>query len=139
MSADKARVEQPAAHVPTDVARAALNKRLVARAERVLERALGEQIRPPLGMYVHPSSAESAAFDRAVHEICGEAHRLDLRAEEVLVAIKSAWAQLASVRARHLGDRDGDVLRGLVSSSIEVFFAARDQRTSDDRREREPE
>jgi hypothetical protein len=116
-----------------DGSRAALNQSLVGLAERVLERALTEQVRPPMGMYVHPSSAENAAFERAVHEICHEAHRLDLRAEELLVAIKQAWAHLAPVRARHLGDRDGDVLREVVSSSIEVFFAARDQREREDR------
>jgi hypothetical protein len=103
-----------------------MNQRLVGLAERALERALVEQVRPPIGMYVHPSSIEIAAFDRAVHEICGEAHRLDLRAEELLVGIKQAWSQLAAVRARHLGERDGDVLREVVSNSIEVFFAARD-------------
>ena len=87
-----------------------------------------------MGMYVHPSSAENAAFERAVDEICTQAHRLDLRAEELLVAIKQAWAHLAPVRARHLGDRDGDVLREVVRSSIEVFFAERDQRADEARR-----
>ena len=125
MMAENASTQQPAAGVPIDGVRAALNQRLVGRAELVLERALTEQVRPPMGMYVHPSSAENAAFDRAVHEICSEAHRLDLRAEELLVAIKKAWAHLTPIRARHLGDRDGDVLREIVSSSIEVFFAAR--------------
>lgn len=116
-------------------ARVALNERLVGLSERVLERALTEQMRPPMGMYVHPSSAENAAFERAIVEICGEAHRLDLRAEELLVAIKKAWAHLAPVRARHLGDRDGDVLNEVVSSSIEVFFAARDERERSERRD----
>jgi hypothetical protein len=99
---------------------------LVGVAERELERALLEQRRPAIGMYTHPSRAEYVAFDRAVGEICAEAHRLDLRAEELLVAIKQAWFQLITVRARHLGDRDGDVLRRVVSTSIEVFFQARD-------------
>jgi hypothetical protein len=35
-------------------------------------------------------------------------------------------SQLAPVRARHLGDQDGDVLREVVSSSIEVFFESKD-------------
>lgn len=81
-----------------------------------------------MGMYVHPTSAENAAFDSAVNEICIEAVRLDLRAEELLIALKQAWSQLAHVRARHLGERDGEVLRGLVSNAIEVFFAAREGR-----------
>lgn len=102
-----------------------LNRTLVAVAERELGRALVEQTQPSIGMYSHPSCAEHAAFDRAIGEICAEAHRLDLRAEELLVGIKQAWSQLTTVRARHLGERDGDVLRNVVSSSIEVFFQAR--------------
>jgi hypothetical protein len=77
-------------------------------------------------MYVHPSSAEDAAVQRAVRTICQEARRLDLQAEELIIGIKQAWSQLASVRTRHLGDRDGDVLREVVSSSIEVFFESKD-------------
>ena len=135
MMADKARAQQQAPGAQVEGARVALNERLVGLSERVLERALTEQMRPPMGMYVHPSSAENAAFERAIVEICGEAHRLDLRAEELLVAIKKAWAHLAPVRARHLGDRDGDVLNEVVSSSIEVFFAARDERERSERRD----
>jgi hypothetical protein len=115
-------------HEPTDGTRAAVNQRLIGTAERELGRALAEQQRPALGMFVQPSRAEDAAFDRAVREICGEARRLDLRAEELVIGIKQAWAQLAPVRARHLGDRDSDVLREVVSRSIELFFEARDQR-----------
>jgi hypothetical protein len=61
-------------------------------------------------------------------------HVVSTCAEELLVAIKKAWAQLAPVRARHLGDRDGDVLREVVRSAIEVFFAERDQRADEARR-----
>jgi hypothetical protein len=78
-------------------------------------------------MYVHPSAAEREAFDVAVRAVCGEALRLDLRAEELLVGLKQAWSQLAPMRARHLGDRDGDVLRVVVSGSIEVFFEMRER------------
>ena len=105
--------------------RAGVNDRLANVAERALERALVEQRRPMLGAYALASHAEDAAFEHAVREICVEAHRLDLRAEEVLVGVKQAWLRLASVRARHLGDRDADVLRRVVSSSIEVFFESR--------------
>jgi hypothetical protein len=115
-------------HQPTHGDHKAVNERLIGTAERELARALGEQQRPALGMFVAPSRAEDAAFQRAVREICGEARRLDLRAEELVIGIKQAWAQLAPVRARHLGDRDGDVLREVVSRSIELFFEARDHR-----------
>jgi hypothetical protein len=98
---------------------------MVGIARRELERALLEQSRAPIGMYAHPSSAEQAAVQRAVYKICYEAHRLDLKAEELVIGIKQAWSQLANVRARHLGDRDGDVLRDVVSTSIEVFFETR--------------
>lgn len=111
-SSDESRVEQH--HV------------IVVVATRELERALLEQSRPMSGMYVHPSSAENASVQRAVRNICQEAHLLDLRAEELIIGIKRAWTQLAPVRARHLGDRDGDVLREVVSSSIELFFDSQD-------------
>jgi hypothetical protein len=117
-------------HARTDTSinrlRVALHDEIAAVAARELERALLEQSRPPMGMYVHPSSAEDAAVQRAVRTICQEARRLDLQAEELIIGIKQAWSQLASVRTRHLGDRDGDVLREVVSSSIEVFFESKD-------------
>jgi hypothetical protein len=109
-----------------DGLRAVPHQAMIAIAQQELERALLEQSRPAIGMYAHPSAAEHAAVQRAIHKICFEAHRLDLKAEELLVGIKQAWSQLANVRARHLGERDGDVLREVVSSSIEVFFETRD-------------
>jgi hypothetical protein len=115
--------------IPTqakDESRLALNRTLLGVAERELRKAVMEQVRPPMGMYVRISSAEEAAIRRGVREICIEAHHLELRVEEMLVDIKQAWTQLAAERVLHLGDRDGDVLRGVVSSAIELFFEARD-------------
>ncbi len=109
------------------------HREMVAIAERELERALLEHSRPPIGMYAHASSAEHAAIERAVHTICFEAHRLDVKAEELLIDIKRAWSQLANVRARHLGERDGDVLREVVSNSIEVFFETREASANETR------
>ena len=102
--------------------RTAAKERLVDVAARVLRVALIEQERPLTGMYVHPSHESELAFAHAAREVCDSAHRLDLRAEEMLIAVKQAWSQLAPLRARHLGDRDGDVLRDVVSTSIEIFF-----------------
>ena len=126
MASERAQAAYPSTTSRADGSRATVNQAMIVVAERELRCALAEQERPSLGMYVHPSQAEAAAFDRAVRVICGEAHRLELRAEELLVGIKQAWTQLASVRARHLGERDGDVLREVVSSSIEVFFETRE-------------
>jgi hypothetical protein len=95
-------------------------------AERELYDALVAQRRPTVGMHFEPSADGRASFDRAVMIVTIEAHRLDLRAEEMLVAIKQAWAHLAEARAHHLGDRDGDVLREVVTSSIKEFFAKRE-------------
>lgn len=105
-----------------------VNERLLKLAERELKSALVEQERPIAGMYVQRTRSGDAAFERAVSAVCAEAHRLDLRAEELLVALKQAWSQLATTRARHLGDRDGDVLREVVTSSIKQFFAPIDAR-----------
>ena len=120
--------------VSPDGSRVSPNQSMVAIAERELEQALVEQSRSATGMYGHPSTAERAAVQRAVYEICHEAHRLDLKAEELIISIKQAWSQLAHVRARHLGDRDRDALREVVSSSIEAFFDAREA-TVDERRD----
>jgi hypothetical protein len=51
---------------------------------------------------------------------------VQLRAEELLIGIKQAWSQLAVLRAHQLGDRDGDVLREVVSHAITVFYEERD-------------
>jgi hypothetical protein len=126
MTAEEWRTQNIAAGTSPDEVRAPLHQAMIVAAERELERALLEQSRPATGMYAHPSIADHAAVQRAVHRICFEAHRLDLRAEELIIGIKQAWSQLAHVRARHLGDRDGDVLREVVSSSIEVFFDTRE-------------
>jgi hypothetical protein len=107
---------------PAVGARAELHRVIVAVAARELERALLAQSRPPMGMVAQASSAEDAALHRAVGNICGEARRLELQAEDLIIGIKQAWSQLAAIRAHHLGDRDGDVLREVVSNSIEVFF-----------------
>ena len=120
--------------VSPDGSRVSPNQAMVAIAERELVRALVEQSASATGMYGRPSPAERAAVQRAVYEICHEAHRLDLKAEELIISIKQAWSQLAHVRARHLGDRDRDALREVVSSSIEAFFDAREA-TVDERRD----
>lgn len=129
MTAERSRMPLVPSDTSPDGLRIGTHQVIVIAAVRELEQALLEQLRPPMGMYVHPSTAEHAAMQRAVRAICGEAHRLELRAEELIIGIKQAWSQLAPVRARHLGDRDGDVLRDVVSSSIEVFFESKDAAT----------
>jgi hypothetical protein len=129
MTIFRSRMQDSAEELMPDPQRSPRHQAMVLFTEQELERALLDQTRPTTGMYAHPSAAEHAAVQRAVHTICLEAHRLDLRAEELLVGIKQAWSQLAHVRARQLGDRDGDVLREVVSRSIELFFEARDEST----------
>jgi len=134
MTAEKSETQHSTEDALQTMPRVALHQAIVVIAERELDRALIEHTRPMMGMYVHPSSAENAAVQRAVRTICAESHRLGLRAEELIIGIKQAWVQLAPVRARHLGDRDGDVLREVVSNSIEVFFEVRDA-TAHERRD----
>ena len=122
---------RPLSTTPTDTAlrdsaRVPACQALVLVAERELLGALARQTAPAYGLYTRPSPAEAAAFDRAAQATCREAHRLDLRAEELVVAIKQAWLRLSTERTRKLGDRDGDVLCEVVSSSIEYFFDPRD-------------
>lgn len=122
-SAQRLHVQEPSHGTQASLANVSLP--LASCAERELRAALVQQTRSPVGMYAEPTRADLAALHGAITAICAEAHRLDLRAEQLLVAIKQAWSQLAPMRARHLGERDGEVLRGLVTSSIEEFFAVR--------------
>ena len=122
---------RPLSPAPTDAsqrdeARVPACQALLVVAEGELLAALTKQRPPAYGLYARPSAAEVAVFDRAVQTICREAHRLDLRAEELVIAIKKAWSHLAAERTTQLGDRDADVLRDVVSSSIEYFFEPRD-------------
>ena len=110
--------------------RTAVNEPLLRTAERELKSALVEQERPIAGMYVPASNAGDAALDRAVHAVCREAHALDVRAEELLIAVKQAWSLLATTRAHHLGERDADVLREFVTATIELFFEPRDTQSN---------
>ena len=124
---------QPQSQSPSQSARYDARAALLLAAERELRDALGEQERSRGGMYLEASSAATASLDRAVRAVCEEAHRLDLRAEELLIAVKQAWTHLAATRARHLGDRDADVLRDVVSTSIEVYFEPAQPRRDDQR------
>ena len=126
MTADTSRMTRATTESSADELRVALHQEVVIVAARELQRALLEQSRPMMVMYARPSGADDAAVQRAVLTICAEAHRVDLRVEELIIGIKQAWSQLAPVRARHLGDRDADVLREVVSSTIEVFFTSYD-------------
>ena len=133
MTADNAPKQNIAAATSLDGLGHAPQQMMVAIAERELERALLEQSRSATGMSAQPSPSEHAAIQRAIHTICVEARQLDLKAEELVIGIKQAWSQLAHVRARQLGDRDGDVLREVVSSAIAVFFEGREPSTNERR------
>src|SRR6478672_8265234 len=65
--------------IQRDEARVPANQSLVLVAERELLAALSELAPLAFGAHPHPSPEETAAFDRAVHALCHEAHRLDLR------------------------------------------------------------
>jgi hypothetical protein len=109
---------------PTD----SLSLSLASVAVRALAAAIAVQSRQSLDMFAVRSRAESDAIERAAREICTEAHRLHLRPEQLLIETKRAWSRLATVRAVHLGNRDDDVLREVVSVCIQVYFGGRDAR-----------
>jgi hypothetical protein len=100
---------------------------IVRFAERALQAALEQQTRPIIGMFIEPSAHGTAAIDGAVRQISAQAQVRGLRPEQMLVAVKQAWAHLAPIRARHLGDRDADVLRQVVTISIEHYFEDRSE------------
>jgi hypothetical protein len=111
------------------VARSGVSEPLLRVAERELKAALIAQNRPIVGMYAQQSEAGDAAIDHAVHAVCREAHTQNVRAEELLIALKQAWSMLATTRVHHLGERDADVLRDFITATIEVFFEPSDARS----------
>lgn len=68
MASERSAVRHTIPTRASDESPVALNQTLVGVAERELGRAVVEQFRPPMGMYVHTSSAEDAAMRRAVRD-----------------------------------------------------------------------
>ncbi|MFL5605332.1 MAG: hypothetical protein ACJ8AD_02680 [Gemmatimonadaceae bacterium] len=100
---------QPAIPRPPDPA-------IVAEARRVLREALET---------IHNSgdrASYNAALTMPLARLCEETKRRELRAEQLIIAIKHAWATLPDARW-WLRDADGELLSIVITVCIEQFFA----------------
>jgi hypothetical protein len=105
----------------SDERRAPANQSLVMVAERELLAALAEQAPSGLGMFARPSPEELVAFEHAVHAICFEARRLELRAEELVIAMQEgvgAARGCADEPTRRAGRRRPSRRRELVDRTF---------------------
>ena len=62
---------------------------------------------------------------RAVRVICDEAHRSDMRAEQLLVAFKQVLASIPEIQQLPSGSVRNDLLDPIVTMCIEEYYAER--------------
>jgi hypothetical protein len=63
---------------------------------------------------------------QAVRELCEDAHRRHLQAEQLLIAIKDAWRAMPEARANARLGVPHDSLDRFISLCIEEYYARRD-------------
>jgi hypothetical protein len=93
---------------------------MVAEAQRVLREALGR-----MSEYAG-RAAYCAALTAPMATLCEEAKRRDLRIEQLIVAVKCAWARRPDARWWRR-DADGDLLSLIVTVCIEQYFLDSDR------------
>lgn len=93
---------------------------MVAEAQRVLRETLG-RMSDDAGR-----AAYCAALAAPIATLCEEAKRRDLRIEQLIVAVKSAWATRPDARWWRR-DADGDLLSIIVTVCIEQYFLSSDR------------
>jgi hypothetical protein len=86
-------------------------------ATGALRCALQARLRSPL-----PPDQADAALRHALRLVCAEAHRRALRPEQLIVALKQAWATVPEAQQLPLGSRRV-ALDHVVTLSIEEFYA----------------
>jgi hypothetical protein len=92
---------------------------LVAAAEAALRTTLGAALRAP----TCDGEVAGPRLRLAVRELCADAHRRHARAEDVIVAVKQAWAALAGLTAQPGELRRGEILRHFITVCIDEFYA----------------
>src|SRR4051812_4522109 len=61
-------------------------------------------------------------FSSAMMTLCVDSRPRGTRIEQLIVAVKSAWASIPDTRIR-FGDSSPDVLAGVITACIESYFA----------------
>jgi hypothetical protein len=105
---------QPAIPRPPDPA-------IIAEVRRALREALGA-----ISSDGTDNAAYRAALSAPIALLCEEMKRRDLRAEQLIIAIKYAWATLPDTRWWRR-DAEVDVLPIVITVCIEQFFVDREQ------------
>jgi hypothetical protein len=71
-------------------------------------------------------ASDAGDLRRAIRLLCADAHRRGLRAEQLIVLLKQAWAALPEVQGLPQGRQGNEALAGIVSLCIDEFYAARE-------------
>lgn len=98
---------------------AARPRRLLAAADAALRTTLGATLRAP----ERDAEVAGPRLREAVGALCAEAHRHGARAEDVLIAVKQAWAALPELTTRPGDHHRTDLLRRFITACIEEFYA----------------
>ena len=78
------------------------------------------------GLQAQLGPSPNGELRRAMRLLCDDARRRGLRAEQVIVLVKEAWASLPEVHALPRGQQRSEALSRIVSLCIDEFYAARD-------------
>jgi len=106
------------------IANRARHDLLVSREETVVSADDLRAVRAALPRALPRARAERAEVEVPLRAVCERAHRLGLRAEELLVQVKGLWRELPEARrVEALASRD-EQLDVLVSLLIEEFYRA---------------
>ena len=108
------------ANIPRHEAESTTTRPLPIAAHAALRCALGGQLRR--SVYDEPISTPQ--MRRALRLLCEDARRRGVRAEQLVVVIKQAWASLPETRWRPGDDRGAVILERVVSLCIEEYYAA---------------
>jgi hypothetical protein len=107
------------ANVPGREVESTPTRPLPVAAHAALRCALGEQLRR--SVYDEPVS--TPRMRRALRLLCEDARRRGVRAEQLVVMIKQAWASLPETRWRPGDDRGPVILERVVRVCIEEYYA----------------
>ena len=100
---------------------ASQQRTLVAAADAALRTTLGSGTRAPQ----RDGEVAGPRLRLAVRALCDEAHRRGAHAEDVIIAVKQAWASLGELTAPPGELRRAEILRHFISVCIDEFYADR--------------
>ena len=98
-----------------------------APQQRTLVAAADVALRTTLGSAIHAPHCDGEVagprLRHAVRDLCNDAHRRGAHAEDVIIAVKQAWASLAELTAQPGEPRRAEILRHFITVCIDEFYA----------------